>query len=149
MKVVISPSLIDMIKNEIRKDMKIETGGVLAGFIDEARKLVITHISGPGPKAKKKRDGFLKDIEFCQKFLDEVYQSTQTKSNYMGEWHYHPSLSHQPSKIDINSISDISTQPEYLLDEALMIIVTKDFNIHYTVHPSNKEYYKTDGEIRN
>jgi len=141
LKVIISSSLAEVMKNEIKTNMTIETGGVLAGYSNDARQLVITHISGPGPNAVKKRDGFSKDVDFCQKFLDDLYKVTKSKSRYLGEWHYHPSLNKEPSRIDISSLSDISMQPEYLLEEPLMIIITNDFNLHFTVHPSFKEYY--------
>jgi integrative and conjugative element protein (TIGR02256 family) len=138
-------SCVDFIISEIGDKKNIETGGVLAGHINgnNKRSVILSHVSGPGPKAIKRSDIFKKDIVFCQEFLDEIYKKTAGKIVYSGEWHYHPSRNNNPSGLDLSSLEQISNQNEYLLDEPIMIIFNNKGELSCTAHPASKSYYKT------
>ena len=86
---------------------------------------------------------FEKDIQFCQKFLDELYIKTSNRIIYVGEWHSHPSSNNDPSGTDLKSLTEISYQKEYLTEKPIMIIFSKDGAPSCTVHPYGKLYYKT------
>lgn len=80
-------------QNLIAADPGIETGGVLAGRIDDEGNFVITHASEPGPNAICTATKFEKDVAFCQTFLDDLYQHSNNTIVYLGEWHSHPCYS--------------------------------------------------------
>ncbi|MEJ1644025.1 hypothetical protein SMA60_27780, partial [Escherichia coli] len=49
-----------------------------------------------------------------------------------------------PSDIDLMSLSEISNQNEYLLDEPIMIIFSNEGKLSCTAHPASRSYYKTE-----
>lgn len=135
---------LDQMKNLVQEMRGIETGGVLAGVVQVNGDIVITAASGPGPLAVHERTLFRRDVTFCQSFLDSQYRTSGQKIVYVGEWHSHPDASNQPSQIDINTLSEISTQSNYLTVQPVMIIFSKDGVPSCTIHPANKEYYTTE-----
>ncbi len=138
--VSISENLVNFMRVLIKQNPKIETGGVLAGRIEEGN-IIVTHASEPGPKAVQSSTKFEKDVEFCQQFLDRLYIESNQKAVYVGEWHSHPSLHNHPSGLDIKSLSEISIQKEYLTDSPTMIIFSNTGQASCTIHPAGKRYY--------
>ena len=118
----------------------------MAGWTDEKGNIFITDVSGPGPKALQTAIKFEKDVEYCQRFLDDLYIHSQQKKVYVGEWHSHPSSNNNPSGTDIKSLSEISIQKEYLTDMPIMIIFSNTGEPSCTVHPAAKRYYFTSLE---
>lgn len=117
-----------------------ETGGVLAGYIDEQGNVSVRFASGPGPKAVQTRTKFEKDVEFCQKYLDDLYKEYGDRAIYLGEWHSHPNENNTPSNTDLRSLSEIANQKEYLTDRPIMIIFTSSGSPSCTIHPAGKTY---------
>jgi integrative and conjugative element protein (TIGR02256 family) len=131
----------------ISEDPTIETGGLMAGVVDQNGDIRITHVSGPSPKATRSATKFEKDVEFCQQFLDDLYKSTKGKSVYVGEWHSHPSLNNNPSNTDIKSLTEIAHQKDYLTDCPVMIIYSNTGEPSCTLHPAGKRFYTTNLKI--
>ena len=144
----IKKELVDFMQRLIRENPKIETGGVLAGYLDGKGDVIITHASEPGPKAIKSATKFEKDVTFCQDFLDKLYLESNKKIVYVGEWHSHPSENNQPSGTDIKSLSEIAIQKEYLTDNPAMIIFSNKGVPSCTIHPAGKRYYFTEFIIK-
>jgi integrative and conjugative element protein (TIGR02256 family) len=142
--VSVSSGSLDAMKQMVLEKSGIETGGVLAGYIDSDGNAVITQASGPGPKAIHTRTRFEKDIEYCQNFLDDLFESSSGKTVYVGEWHSHPEEDNTPSGIDIKSLSDIALQKEYLTVSPVMIIFSKGGDPSCSVHPAGKRHYFAD-----
>ena len=139
----VNQEALDFIQGLIKGNPKIETGGVLAGYIEANGDVVITNASEPGPKALKLATKFEKDVEFCQNFLDKLYIESNKKVVYIGEWHSHPSENNQPSGTDIKSLSAISHQKEYLTENPTMIIFSNKGMPSCTMHPAGKRFYFT------
>lgn len=135
--------ILDFMQGLIRENPKVETGGVLAGYVEANGNIVITNASEPGPNAIKSSIKFEKDVAFCQSFLDKLYLDSNKKIVYVGEWHSHPSLNNQPSGTDIKSLSAISLQKEYLTENPAMIIFSNEGVPSCTMHPAGKRYYFT------
>jgi integrative and conjugative element protein (TIGR02256 family) len=146
-KVTICQKALTFMQDLIKQDPKVETGGVMAGIIDEAGNTIVTHASDPGPKAVKSTTKFEKDVEYCQTFLDDIYIESNQKTVYVGEWHSHPSINNHPSGTDIKSLSEIAVQKEYLTDSPAMIIFSNTGQPSCTVHPAGKRYYFTELSI--
>lgn len=67
---------------------EVETGGLLLGKACEmagGRSLVVTEVTGPGPKGKLEKGGFRPDIAYYRKMRRE-----HAGLEYLGEWHKHP-----------------------------------------------------------
>ncbi len=148
-KSVIESSVLEMMRRLVNENNKIETGGVLAGYIDNSNTIVITHASEPGPKSIRSDKKFKKDIEYCQQFLDELYKKYGSKAVYLGEWHSHPSTNNNPSSTDIKSLIEISYQKEYLTDKPIMIIMSNEGNPSCTIHPTGKSFYFCNLKVLN
>lgn len=146
-KVSIPESAVSFMQKLISKNSEIETGGVMAGEINENGDITITDVSGPGPRAVQKATKFEKDVEYCQQFLDKLYIKSNQKVVYVGEWHSHPSLNNHPSGTDIKSLTEISVQKNYLTDCPVMIIYSNTGVPSCTLHPAGKRYYFTELSI--
>lgn len=103
-----------------------ETGGILLGS-QERGILVITHASGPGPKAKHGYKNFRRDPEYCQEFLNQLYYESSGKISYVGEWHKHY-WQPQPSLVDNKSMFEISKTSECRLSDPLLLIINKQYH---------------------
>lgn len=147
-KVTIDKNELDKMKNLIQSDPLIETGGVLAGKMKDDGNFIITQCSEPGPNAKKSASRFEKDVDYCQKFLDELYKESDGEIVYLGEWHSHPSDDNTPSVTDLKSLAEISTQSEYLTDKPIMIIFSNEGSPRCTIHPAGKLFYHANLEIQ-
>ncbi len=139
--VSISKEVIQFMQGLIKENPTIETGGVMAGRMDENGDIIVTHASEPGPKAVQSAMKFEKDVEYCQRFLDNLYIQSNQKVVYIGEWHSHPSLCNHPSGTDIKSLSEIAIRKEYLTESPAMIIFSNRGEPSCTVHPAGKRYY--------
>lgn len=133
---------MNLMKKLVAESSGIETGGVLAGYVDENRDFRITHASGPGPNAICRPDKFEKDVVYCQQWLDDLTAKSAGKTVYLGEWHSHPNRNNKPSNTDIKSLTDISYQKEYLTDQPIMIIHNREGRPRCTIHPTGKLFYE-------
>ena len=67
---------------------ELETGGLILGKVctaENGRSLVVTQVTGPGPKGKLEQCGFRPDVAFYRKMRKKYGQLA-----YLGEWHKHP-----------------------------------------------------------
>ncbi len=139
-KVEINENLLAQLSSWVIAKSGIETGGVLAGFI-EGDTYYITHASDAGPNAIETPNKFEKDIEYCQNFLDELYQKYGEKARYIGEWHSHPGSDNTPSTTDLDSLHNIANQKNYLIDKPIMMIFSATGDPACTAHPAGKRFY--------
>jgi len=145
--ITITKDSLSFMQDLVSENSSIETGGVLAGEIDDSGNLIITNVSGPGPNAIKTEFKFEKDVKFCQNFLDGIYLESNQKIVYVGEWHSHPNSNNNPSSRDIASLSEIAIQSNYLTERPAMIIFSNSGIPSATVHPAGKRYYHTQLQI--
>lgn len=144
LKVSINKDCISFMQDLIKSDPSIETGGVMAGFVDATGNITVTHVSGPGPKAIQSSICFEKDVQYCQAFLDDLYARHGQQAIYVGEWHSHPSANNQPSGTDIKSLSQIAVEKNYLTACPAMIIFSNTGIPSCTLHPAGKRFYHTN-----
>lgn len=138
---IIPQHVLTFMQSEVSHNPSIETGGVLAGYTDNNGNVIVTHASGPGPNAVRSTIRFEKDIDHCQRFLDELFISSSRKNVYVGEWHSHPSRDNRPSGLDIKSLSEISVEKNYLTTCPAMVILSNQGKPSCTFHPAGKSYY--------
>jgi len=84
------PLLVD-IKAARGKAGSVETGGILAGTWDRARKII--YVAGhfdPPPDSKHEPTGFVRGMVGIYRTITEVENSTVGNLTYIGEWHTHP-----------------------------------------------------------
>jgi len=148
--VEIPKEIFEMMISETKSNPKVETGGVLIGYINKENDLVtINKSSAAGPNAKKTATEFLKDKKFCQEFINQEFINSNQKNVYIGEWHYHPSNDNSASGTDLKSLNDIALEKNYLVEDPVMIILNNRAEASCTIHPHGRSYYRTSLTIKN
>ncbi|UKA56657.1 Mov34/MPN/PAD-1 family protein (plasmid) [Arthrobacter sp. FW305-BF8] len=117
----IIPKALMMIGEEaIRSRDGLETGGILLGT-DDGQEIVIRHAGGPGPKARREFHRFLRDLSHAQQLAELAWREDQ--SQWIGEWHTHPSGDVTPSNYDLEAYAQHLHDPELGFKRFLTIIV--------------------------
>ena len=98
-----------------------ETGGVLIGSYDMARRIiyVVDGTEAP-PDSQECPHGFLRGSEGLQAEVERIRESTSGRLDYIGEWHSHPTRDTEPSNRDRNVIKWVK---EILDDEGQVGVV--------------------------
>jgi integrative and conjugative element protein (TIGR02256 family) len=122
--VYVSVDAISTIARECSLVDGVETGGILVGY--ETRKgLVISHATGPGPKAIQTECSLELDVQYISRELRRF--ETSLPIGYQGNWHSHPGEKRIiMSRLDKLLLRDVVCSPEYDTDTAVMIIVPSD-----------------------
>lgn len=103
----------------------LETGGILLGC-ESANAIQIRHAGDPGPNAHRAPQNFLRDLLHAQQLAHEAW--TRDGSQWIGEWHTHPSGDLTPSELDLHSYLRHLHDPDLQLDHFVAIIVSGDGN---------------------
>lgn len=99
----------------------LETGGVLLG-VDLGGDISVLHAGGPGPDAKREPTRFLRDTAHAAEVAMAAWQ--EDRSQWIGEWHTHPTGNLSPSPIDLESYLRHLADPELHLDRFLSLILS-------------------------
>lgn len=78
----------------------LEIGGILLGT-ETANGIVIRHAGGAGPNAHRGANFFLRDLTYAQQIAEAAWEADQ--SQWIGEWHTHPTGGFAPSEVDLGS----------------------------------------------
>lgn len=117
----ITPAAAHAIAREaLRSRDGLETGGILLGT-DTHGNMLISRAAGPGPRAHRTEHSFLRDLTYAQQFAAAAWN--EDRSQWIGEWHTHPSGDLIPSELDICSYLRHLHDPELHLDRFLATIV--------------------------
>jgi integrative and conjugative element protein (TIGR02256 family) len=106
--VFIVQSVLTTIRKEVRRARFTETGGPLVGYVSEDQALVVTHASGPGPRAKLGPFSVLVDGRHAQRFCDRMSQRTEGRIDYVGDWHRHLGWSLKASSDDLRAMRKVA-----------------------------------------
>jgi integrative and conjugative element protein (TIGR02256 family) len=98
----------------------LETGGILLGT-DDSQTITIRHAGGPGPKAFRETNRFLRDLAHAQKLAALAWATD--RSQWIGEWHTHPSGNLRPSQYDLDAYSKHLHDPELGFNRFVSILV--------------------------
>lgn len=103
----------------------LETGGALfgAGELDAVR---ITAALGPGPNAVHEPSFFLRDLEYTQAAAEQLYRADG--SQWIGEWHSHPSGQLMPSARDVETYARHLADPELDFRYFVALIASRTAN---------------------
>ena len=96
---VVADAALSQMRAEMRGVRRIETGGVLVGYI-AGDTVYMTAASGPGPNAKRRMFSVEIDGAHAQRFCDAEFRRSDGSVDYVGDWHCHPAVSTQPSRQD-------------------------------------------------
>ena len=107
---------------ECRRAGNQETGGILIGHYsrDHAMAFVIEVTSAP-IDSKRGYTWFDRGISGLKRKLQLSWRKANTF--YLGEWHFHPGASPNPSAADSTQMAQIATSPHYACPEPILLIV--------------------------
>ncbi len=120
---LIASSLVDLILEEANRQFPRETGGILAGYSGPSGECCITEIIGPGPRARHTRTNYDPVYEYHVEQVASIYQASQQKHTYLGDWHTHPRGPDQLSGMDRAALKHISSYTKARCTFPLMLLV--------------------------
>lgn len=120
-------SIIKNIQKECTKSKNYETGGILIGKYSSNGKIAIISDYIKAPKdSKREMYTFYRGILGLETVIDKFWRS---KKYYLGEWHYHPNSSPEPSFIDIKQMKEISKNKDVHCPEPILLIIGGNNNM--------------------
>jgi integrative and conjugative element protein (TIGR02256 family) len=120
-RVVLEAEQIDSMAEYIRIAGRNETGGILLGHYPGLNTASITQIIGPPSDSKSGRYWFLRGVKGLSILLANAWKKNEY---YLGEWHYHPNGTTEPSQQDLTQMRKISKNSQYNCPEPVMIIIS-------------------------
>jgi integrative and conjugative element protein (TIGR02256 family) len=102
----------------------LETGGVLLGYWGRpAVEAVVTHVTGPGPRAIHLREAFEPDDDFQSEEIARIYGASGRLFSYLGDWHTHPGATAYLSPTDRKTLRKIARHGPSRLSVPLMAVL--------------------------
>ena len=130
-KVELSLSLLGEMRTDREKALPNETGGVLIGSYDIARKhiYVVYQVKAPEDSISSPTS-FIRGCANLPERLKYIRETTLDNLTYIGEWHSHPSANTQRSTDDVKLHKAIvGYNRENCLPGCMMILGTDNFSI--------------------
>lgn len=130
-KIELSTLLLDEMQDDRTKALPNETGGVLIGAYDMARRriYIVCQVKAPEDSISSPTS-FIRGCTNLANRLNFIYETTLDNLTYIGEWHSHPDSNTQRSADDIKLHKAIvEYNRENCLPGCMMILGTNNFSI--------------------
>lgn len=137
-RVVLTAGVLVQLFSQCRRALGNETGGVLAGkYSDDKRSAVVTHLSSLPTDSKAGRTWLVRGVKGLKAWLASLWHSNS--GYYLGEWHFHPGGSSDPSATDTQQMRLIAQSAQYRCPEPILVIIggvtDENWSISVTVFP--------------
>ncbi len=120
--VEIDSSLLEDCFIECDKSSNYETGGILIGnYSDDMRTAVIRSLSKAPIDSKIGKMSFKRGIKGLIDVLNKKWD--ESGEYYLGEWHFHPNSSSQPSGTDLRQMKELSRHKKLKCPEPILLII--------------------------
>lgn len=107
-----------------------EAGGILIGrIILDSSDLIIDDVSEPMPGDIRKRYRFKRSPKGHQEYFDCLWEESEGRCYYFGEWHTHPEPIPTPSSIDIKNWKRIMRLQQEVSSMFFIIVGIKSIRI--------------------
>ena len=125
----------------------LETGGVLIGHYGETLDTaIVTRVTGPPPDSQRRRTAFYRGTQGLQELLRALWRKNEY---YLGEWHYHPGGSPEPSSTDIRRMQEIAENDDARCPEPILLVAGADCEMTLHIFPCNQETVRLTPEHDN
>ena len=129
----LSQRALDAILDACRKGGRVETGGILVGrYSADLAVAVVTHASPPPPDTTAGPTWLRRGIVGLESWLARLW--TRHARHYLGEWHFHPFSTPQPSGRDIAQMRVIAKSTRYQCRTPVLLIVGGDPQGEWCTH---------------
>lgn len=131
--------ILNNIHQECIKSKNEETGGILIGkYSVDRNNAIINNITGPPKGSKQSRYAFVRGAVDLEKIIDK---KKDFYSRYIGDWHFHPNSSPEPSIVDDIQMKKFANDYKLNCHEPILLIIggnqNKGWNI--SVHVYTKD----------
>lgn len=121
----IDEHLVDEIRRLCRKNVRKETGGILIGkYSQNLDCAIVKHIEGPPEDSSFGPTWFFRGVKGLKKTLETIW--SRERLHYLGEWHYHPFSSPEPSGTDHSYMKSIKENPKVDCSAPVLLILGGD-----------------------
>lgn len=132
--VKLSASALRQIIDECIKAGNNETGGILIGsYSRDGSTALLAEATARPNDSLVGRTTFQRGINGLHSLLASRWNAGKY---YVGEWHFHPGGSPEPSRDDLESMTLISQDPNYQCQEPVMIILGGYPHVSYRLSSS-------------
>jgi Prokaryotic homologs of the JAB domain len=108
----------------IASDPESETGGILVGRYASAGRVACVELAAPPPgDSEAGLDWFKRGSEGLAELLVEQWNLPERRY-YVGEWHFHPLGSAEPSRQDREQMREVATDKRYRCARPILIIAS-------------------------
>ncbi len=146
--VELTEQMLIVVKKYIQENGQSENGGILlGGYIPAENKYVITTASEPCNRDCKGRAYFVRDCENGQEIINNYWEASEGKINYLGEWHTHSCKKPYPSYTDKKLLRSLIKDKSNVWAELFMLIVGRN-NTFYLGMTSEKSKGEIIAEIQ-
>ena len=101
----------------------VETGGILIGQYTTDRTTALVLEATPPPiDSVRGHSWFVRGLSGLRELLHRRWHS-KTPMYYVGEWHFHPTATVEPSSVDLDQMARIAYAHEYSCKEPVLLIL--------------------------
>lgn len=122
-------SVTETWRREAKNFVFKETGGILIGYKDKSGNHVITHATGPGPKAHHGITYFEADHKYCQGVLNKIFDLTKGELTFLGDWHTHPWGALELSSRDHKTLIELASDNKARTPHPIIAIYRPEIHI--------------------
>jgi integrative and conjugative element protein (TIGR02256 family) len=119
----IPETVIRWMTTEANRVFPLETGGILVGYWGGEGEVVITNMTGAGPRAEHRRYSFSPDAEYQEAEVAHLYEESGRVHTYLGDWHTHPRGRSYLSSRDVRTMRKISAFAPARLPSPIMAVL--------------------------
>lgn len=119
---VLVPNALDDLLRHAGQAGNLETGGILMGrYNDHHDCATVDYISGPPLDSQQDRTTFVRGVKGLRAIVARFW--TKERRYYLGEWHFHPGASPDPSQTDLATMAAIARDSKYACPEPILLIL--------------------------
>ena len=125
----ISRDVVESVAAEASARAPFETGGVLLGYwAKDDGGTVVTHSIGPGSNAVHSETRFRPDHDYHLTEIARLYEESNRRLHYLGDWHSHPDGEGTLSRLDRSCLRRISRCSEARVERPVMLILAGTYD---------------------
>lgn len=129
-KLIINPEIIDEMNKYRQIDNRNESGGVLLGKKELNNfTYVISNITVPSVYDCSSKTSFVRNKDYTQQQINEIWKNSNGIVNYVGEWHTHSVNNPIPSITDKRLIHQLYRDKTNVFQHFFMIILGNTGNL--------------------
>lgn len=119
----ISQAYIDEIIADIETFAPFETGGAFFGYVASDGDVVVTDLISAGDSAKRNRYSFEPEQDYQLTQMERLFELSNGKTTYLGDWHSHPVSSPALSRRDERTLLNVALSGEAQCPNPVMMII--------------------------